>query len=85
VYEWEETNYNLLNNSSSSDRGNRGGHWNEGFSDDMRSANRYSVEPSNESFVVGFRVASSGVPEPSSALLAVSIFALLATRRRSRR
>jgi hypothetical protein len=79
AYEWEETSYNLLNNSSSSARGFRGGSWNTG-SENLSSLGRGINHPTNEVGNIGFRVAS--IPEPSSALLGVSTTAGLMLRRR---
>ena len=66
VYEWEETEFDLVNNSSSSARGVRGGNW-FGFSDDLLSSFRNSVRPMGELYFIGFRVAS--IPEPSTLVL----------------
>lgn len=70
VYEWEETDFDLLNGPtfSSSARGVRGGCWND-FSVNLLASSRFSVNPSIESSDIGFRVAS--IPEPSSMLLGV--------------
>jgi formylglycine-generating enzyme required for sulfatase activity len=56
----------------------RGGSWYDGFGF-MTTSISGGVEPTAEGSVFGFRVAN--IPEPSSALLAVSIFASLACRR----
>jgi formylglycine-generating enzyme required for sulfatase activity len=79
VWEWEETSYNLLNNSGSSARGVRGGSWSFN-SHNLSSSSRVSDIPTYESTVFGFRVAS--IPEPSSALLGVLTTAGLLLRRR---
>ena len=61
VAEWEETDYDLVNDSSSSARGRRGGNW-LGNLFDLSSSSRGSVAPTFEGFGIGFRVAS--IPEP---------------------
>jgi len=82
VQEWEETDFDLVNNSSSSIRGIRGGLWSTGSSlllSSFRSVN--FVNPANGDFNVGFRVAS--IPEPSTLLLgAMASVGLLFRRRR---
>lgn len=67
VYEWEETDFDLVNDASSSARGLRGGFWD---SIDFSSSYRSSINPpfGRNSFT-GFRVASNAVPEPSALLL----------------
>ena len=66
VWEWEETDFDLMNNSSASERGVRGGFWNS-FSFRLLSASRLSDDPANENVNGGFRVAS--IPEPRGLLL----------------
>jgi formylglycine-generating enzyme required for sulfatase activity len=66
VREWEETEFDLVNNSPSSARGVRGGDW-FFFSNFLSASNRFSNIPTREYSDVGFRVAS--IPEPSSAVL----------------
>jgi sulfatase modifying factor 1 len=65
-------------------RGHRGGEWggNEIY---MRASFRnYVDEPSFESDLIGFRVASAAIPEPSAFLLIItSLGALLVRRRKS--
>ncbi len=79
VYEWEETTFDLVNNSSSSPRGLRGGDWNLG-SNSLRPSNRIFIHPTGEG-INGFRVAS--IPEPSTLLLgALAGLGLLRRRRR---
>ena len=71
VQQWEEIDFNLLNNSSSSARGIRGGVW-FNYNDSpvlLSSSNRVSSGPTGVFDSVGFRVAST--PEPSTLLLAV--------------
>jgi formylglycine-generating enzyme len=65
AYEWEETDYDRLNDSPTADRGIRGGDWDSTpFS--MHAGIRASFPPSANS--VGFRVAST-IPEPGTVLL----------------
>lgn len=80
VAEWEESSFDLLNNSSSSARGNRGGFWlNPAFS--LSSSWRNGSNPAlSESSFLGFRVAS--IPEPSTALLGILTTVGLLLRRR---
>jgi formylglycine-generating enzyme required for sulfatase activity len=73
VYEWEETDYDLVNGptDSLSARGVRGGHWFNN-SDFLLASRRGSDIPNDGNFI-GFRVASTpepSVPEPSTLLLA---------------
>ena len=65
AYEWEETAFSLLNNSSSSVRGIRGGGWVYGSST-LSSSNRTGSSPAGELIFVGFRVAS--IPNPGGLL-----------------
>ncbi len=84
VWEWEETAFNLMNNSSSSARGVRGGSWSSG-GDSLPSSNQgfSDVAPGVETSFIGFRVAS--IPEPSSLLLgAMAGVGFLLRRRRVR-
>jgi len=66
VWEWEETELDLVNDSTSSARGVNGGFWSNG-SNFLLSSNRISLDPPIENKPIGFRVAST--PEPSSLLL----------------
>ena len=70
VWEWNESAFDGINNSSSAARAFRGG--SEGSGEfDLSSSGRLSGNPANEFGLVGFRVAS--VPEPSTyALLALA-------------
>lgn len=79
VWEWQESAFDGVNNSSSEGRAFRGGYWDspEGL---LRSSGRFDGGPSASSFVVGFRVAS--VPEPSVAVSLLATGAWLLTRRR---
>ena len=82
VYEWAESAYDRINNSSSEDREVRGGNWLNSESI-LRSSNRGSLAPSTSgNFGVGFRVAS--VPEPTSTVLMCSAGLLAIARRRRR-
>ena len=77
VFEWEETDFDLVNDSSSSARGRRGGEWGGSFGF-LSSSNRGSGSPAGVSSVIGFRVAS--IPEPSTlAMAAIAIVAVLAS------
>lgn len=67
VHEWEETSFDLLNTSSSSRRGVRGGDFNDGDFANMLSTDRGRLFPIDSQISIGFRVAS--IPEPSSLLL----------------
>ncbi len=69
VWEWEETEFDLVNDSSSSARGLRGGNWIFG-SESLRSSLRSSSNPRDEGNSFGFRVASTAVPEPTSLSIA---------------
>ena len=80
VFEWEETDFDLVNDSTSSARGVNGGGWNVN-SGSLLSLLRFSSNPASGSFDVGFRVAS--IPEPSTALLgALASVGVLLWRRR---
>ncbi len=82
VWEWEETDFDLVNNSSSPGRGVRGGSWyrNSGV---LLSSSRDVNSPTDGESGIGFRVAS--VPEPSGLLLgALASLGLLMRRRRLR-
>ncbi len=78
VDEWEETDFDLMNDSSSSDRGGRGGSWLD-RSNRLRSLERLQGAPSVEGANIGFRVAS--IPEPSTLLLGALGLLALACRR----
>jgi formylglycine-generating enzyme len=67
VYEWEETEYDLVNNASSTVRGVRGGDLGFDLSS-LSSSVRLNHLPSLDGTTLGFRVASS-IPEPSTLLL----------------
>lgn len=73
VEEWNETAM------SSSTRVQRGGMWIDNYLQ-LHVSNREGRVPTEKNNYIGFRVATV-IPEPSSAVLAASIFALLACRR----
>jgi sulfatase modifying factor 1 len=77
VSEWNETLVPV------SGRGYRGGNW-DFRSDYLPSSLRGSGTPTAELDIFGFRVASAVVPEPSTLVLSVGIFAPLAAYRRCR-
>ena len=80
VWEWNESAYDGINNSSSENRARRGGLWSatENF---LRSSGRYNTAPSLSYSLVGFRVAS--VPEPSCTVMMIGVV-LMAVARRGR-
>jgi hypothetical protein len=80
VYEWEETEFDLVNDSSSSARGARAGSWGDS-SDFLASPTRFNVNPTFGFFSTGFRVAAS-IPEPGTLLLVSVASAGLLLRRR---
>jgi sulfatase modifying factor 1 len=79
VYEWEETDFDLVNDSSSSPRGNRGGGW-EKPANHLARILRIGDNPFQEGTSLGFRVAS--IPEPGTMLLAALAAAALWTSRK---
>jgi formylglycine-generating enzyme required for sulfatase activity len=81
VWEWNESAFDGINNSSSENRAIRGGYW---FNTEniLRSSFRDNISPSSSNFTFGFRVAS--VPEPSSTVLMISAGLLALARRRRR-
>jgi formylglycine-generating enzyme required for sulfatase activity len=89
AWEWMETNSSGTNNSSDWTRGLRGGSWNYGGGVlDLASSLRVDYDPSNESYDIGFRVASSelaAVPEPTTLLSTLALVSSgLLLRRRGR-
>ena len=81
VWEWQESAFDGINDSSSEDRALLGGFW--GDSEDiLRASFRNVVAPTYSLSSVGFRVAS--VPEPSSTVLMLSASLLALARRRRR-
>lgn len=85
VYEWQETEYDLVNDTPAAGRTIRGGNWDDTFPSGMSSTIRsISFGPSSGDLVfVGFRVASV-IPEPSTVLLSTLACCALMFRRRSR-
>lgn len=79
IWEWEETDFDLVNDELVSARGVRGGDWNDGIST-LLASGRGIVTSSSELSNVGFRVASVSVPEPATLSLVglAAIFGLLA-------
>ena len=79
IWEWEETDFDLVNDALVSARGVRGGDWNESIST-LLASSRGIVTSSSEHANIGFRVAS--VPEPSTLFLAglAASFGLLTRR-----
>ena len=79
AWEWMETEYDLVNDSSGSSRGLRGGSWlnNENF---LRASFRGSDGPTVENGLVGFRVAS--VPEPTCLVLTMLASGVMLLRRK---
>ena len=71
VYEWEESEIDLVNDSNSSARALRGGRW-DSFGQWLRSENRSGTFPSAEGFTRGFRVVSC--PEPTSQIPGGDVF-----------
>jgi sulfatase modifying factor 1 len=84
IWEWEETDSDLVNDSSSpTARGVRGGHWLLFSSARLSSSDRLDGVPTLQSDTIGFRVASIAVPEPSTLNLFTFIaIASLAARHR---
>jgi hypothetical protein len=84
-----ETDYDLVNDGVSSiagfpGRGTRGGYWGNTF-DYLSASTRLSNGANNPNNIgTDFRVASTFVPEPSSAVLSLSVLAFLASRRHRR-
>jgi formylglycine-generating enzyme required for sulfatase activity len=85
VYEWDETEADLVNDVTTNARGVRGGNWDDVFPSGMSSSNRsFSFGPSSGSLVfVGFRVASV-IPEPGTPMLAALACAALLMYKRMR-
>jgi hypothetical protein len=78
VYEWEETDSDLVNDSTSSFRGARGGFYDSVYSNLLKSYRLYENYPFGDSLVLGVRVVS--VPEPSTLiLLGFAVFGLRRT------
>jgi hypothetical protein len=85
VYELIETDYDLVNGPtlSSNDRDLRGSAWSHDLMA-MHVGTRLGISQTSKSIFNGFRVASTIVPEPSTLVLAVGVFAPLAAYRRRR-
>lgn len=84
VFEWEETEYDLVNDSTYPTRAFRGGSWDAPVSDFLHSTSRWGHGDRSLIFdMFGFRVASV-VPEPSTCTLALAATCLAMGRRRSR-
>lgn len=82
VWEWEETEFDLVNDSSSSFRGVRGGSWLY-FSNSLLASSR--IWPFVGSYEIGFRVAGVAIPEPTSlALFSIAAMMLGSSRFRTR-
>ncbi len=81
VFEWNETDFDLVNDSTSSNRVLRGGDWTLDAS--VFTANSWvGLDPAYSDAGIGFRVAA--VPEPASAtLIVLGGFALLLRKRRA--
>ncbi len=76
AWEWEETEIDLINDSTSTMRGVRGGGWGYAFNNMLATA-RGGGTPATDGSFVGFRVASlSPVPEPGTYALALSGLAM---------
>jgi formylglycine-generating enzyme required for sulfatase activity len=82
IWEWEETDFDLVNDSSSSFREFRGGYWGGISPANLHASNRLNATvPSSWGHSIGFRVASV-IPEPSTLLLvAMATFGWLRLRR----
>jgi formylglycine-generating enzyme len=85
VWEWGETEYDLVNNNSGSERVLRGGVWNNEDPNTLASSHRAvsDIVPTAEYWNRGFRVAS--IPEPSATLLVFLAGGALLIRRRASR
>jgi len=83
VWEWEETDGDLLNNSAGSTRGLRGSTWAHTQTVNLSSSHRLGHNATSSGNNLGFRVAS--VPEPGTLLLGLLGTMGLLIRRTSRR
>jgi formylglycine-generating enzyme len=84
VWEWEETDFDLVNNSISSQyRGLRGGSYAFPATDMLAFRRNFGGLPGNASEHTGFRVAS--VPEPSTVMLTLGCAVAISARSRRRR
>ena len=84
VFEWEESAFDGVNDSSTENRVARGGAW-VASDDVLRASSRGTGVPAAEFNAIGFRVAS--IPEPSCTMLMLSagLAGLLGKRRTARR
>jgi formylglycine-generating enzyme required for sulfatase activity len=71
VFEWEETEFDLVNSSGLRSRGHRGPSWWGGIATDSSATNRLSRAPDGARLDFGFRVASvtDAIPEPGCVVL----------------
>jgi formylglycine-generating enzyme len=81
VFEWEETDNNLVNGPVADFRGYRGGYWSS-ISTHLLSSSRFSDAPTDSENVRGFRVAT--VPEPGTVILVAMASLGLLWRRAAR-
>jgi formylglycine-generating enzyme required for sulfatase activity len=86
VYEWDESDVDLVNDSVLSARGVRGGNWDDVFPDHLATGFRGGAFGPDSGLLtfIGFRVASI-IPEPSSLTLVVVGCAIGLLRRRESR
>jgi formylglycine-generating enzyme required for sulfatase activity len=84
VFEWEESAYDLVNNSTSESRGVRGGSWYYTSVFDLRASDREYLDPAYEgSFEGGFGFRVASIPEPNSfLLLCIGALSVAAVQRR---
>jgi hypothetical protein len=85
VWEFEETDLDLVNDSTSSLRGIRGGRW-DGTPETLSATLRIGADASGGAFDIGFRVASIPVPIPEPSIIVLAALGSLslicfATRR----
>lgn len=85
VWEWGESGFTAPNDSAVESRVFRGGYWYDN-SGSLQSSGRNYSSPTNEDFLIGFRVAAvpvAAVPEPSGvSLLVIGAIGLMMKRRR---
>jgi formylglycine-generating enzyme required for sulfatase activity len=80
VWELTETAYDGTNDTAGELRNLRGGSWADYGSNQLGASNKNNYNPSDELYIIGFRVAS--VPEPSSLSLLALGGVVVALRRR---